>query len=291
MYYSERHNPASHTDHCSQQFWNSYLAYLRKLVSDDYLFEKFGDFNTFDNIYTTAIFKFEEEMLIKLGSSIDIYKLTTKNASLPSSDFQLDMLEFVFQYVSKPIDYEFDNYYSTKYANKFDVAKGRYDYTVTVNDIFQRNRISFKLDKGKIVKYHDEILDSRLQCESISFDDKLNREVQQAINLFFSRDSANIKTALTVIANAFELAKTLAYPMDKRKSISEICKNITSDREKLTEIFSGHFLYLTDISNYCDIRHKETGKIIIDDLDLQEYLFYSYYNAIRLIARKIPPPF
>jgi hypothetical protein len=34
------------------------------------------------------------------------------------------------------------------------------------------------------------------------------------------------------------------------------------------------------------IRHTEIGKIPITDSDFREYLFYAYYNCIRLILMK-----
>ena len=127
-----------------------------------------------------------------------------------------------------------------------------------LNRMLQRNRIAYKLDKGRITRVHDEILDNRFQESDISYYAKLDSEVRQAVELFTSRNPKNIKTALTVIANAFELAKTLTYPEDKKKSVNEICKSIAGDSEKLRELLNGHFLYLTDISNNCDIRHKLT---------------------------------
>lgn len=291
MYYSTRSNSKLYTLESNLQFWNSYLAYLRKLVAENYFFEKFGDFNEFDNVYTTSTYKLGEEMLIWLGFDVDIYRSISRCEAMPDTNIQLDVIEFAFQYVSKPLEYEYDEYHKISYPSLFDTSKGRYDYTVSVNRMLQRNRIAYKLDKGRITRVHDEILDNRFQESDISYYAKLDSEVRQAVELFTSRNPKNIKTALTVIANAFELAKTLTYPEDKKKSVNEICKSIAGDSEKLRELLNGHFLYLTDISNNCDIRHKESNKIIIEDGDIQEYLFYTYYNAIRLMIEKLPPTF
>jgi hypothetical protein len=236
MYYSTRNNSKPYTYESDHQFWNSYLAYLRKLVSDNYLFEKFCDFNEFDRVSTTSTYKLGEEMLIWLGQDIDICRSFTRGEVVPSTNIQLDVIEFIFQYVSKPIAYEYDEYHRISYPIGFDTAKGRYDYTVSVNRIFQRNRIAYKLDKGKITRVHDEILDNRFQESCTSYSAKLNSEVKQAVDLFTSRNPENIKTALTTIANAFELTKTLAFPEDKKKSAQYICKSIAGDSEKLKDL-------------------------------------------------------
>ena len=132
--------------------------------------------------------------------------------------------------------------------------------------------MAYRITKGQIKRVHSKLLDENLSDENIPIDKTLKREVQQAIKLFQTRDQDNLKTALTTMANAFE---------------REICKAIASDSEKLEEMINSHFSHITKISNNCDIRHKESGKIIIDDKFMQEYLFYTYYNAIRLMISKI----
>jgi hypothetical protein len=61
----------------------------------------------------------------------------------------------------------------------------------------------------------------------------------------------------------------------------------------MNDVINKHFIYLTELSNNVDIRHKESGVIILDDEDMQQYLFYTYYNAIRLITKQLDdrPPF
>ncbi len=291
MYYSQRQNDGLLVDECSIQFWNSFLAYIRQLIQQNYLSEKFSTFDESDHTYTTSAYHIEEEMLIKLGQHIELNRIATREKDLYFTNFQLDVVEFFYQYVSKPTSYGYDSYYKTSFPEKYDISKGRYDYTVSVNSIFERNNLVYRLEKGLIVRKHDKILDKSLSFDFSMVDEHLQLEVQQAKKLFFSRNASDHKTALTTIANAYERAKTLVYKLDKRSSAKEICKRIASDEEKLTEIFSNHFQYITDISNNTDIRHKETGKIIVNDKDLQEYLFYTYYNAIRLMVNKLPPPF
>lgn len=288
MYYSQRHSTEPYTDKCSYLFWNSLVSYIQKLLRTDYLYESFGDFNELDHRYFTSTYKLNQELLFKLGKEIDPVATVYNERKKPPTNDQLDLIEFIFEYISKPTSSRIDTYYNVSYPDTFDKAKGRYEYTIEINALFERNRLSYKIEKGHIRRTHSKTLDSSLISEGITSDELLKAEVQQAINLFLSRDINNTKTALTVIANAFERAKTLAYPSDKRESAKQICRTIASDKDKLAELFSSHFMHLTDISNYCDIRHKESGKIIIDDYDLQEYLFYSYFSAIRLMDVKMP---
>ncbi len=45
---------------------------------------------------------------------------------------------------------------------------------------------------------------------------------------------------------------------------------------------------LTTIANKCDIRHYEKGIEKIDNLNLIDFLFYSYFNILYLILKNNP---
>lgn len=287
IYYSQRNSQEQFTYDCDYKFWVSCHAYFGIIIENGYLHQKFGYFNEQDMCYTVSLIHLEKAMEFKLGHSVNPWISPSRKSNVPTTEEQLDLIEFFYEYVSEPTDYEYCECYKCTEPVKFDVAKARYQYTVEINNLFKRHRVAYKMEKGKIYKVHSKVLDEYLDSEDITIDKQLKSEVDQAIKLFQSRDSNNIKTALTVMANAFEMAKTLAYPSDKLKSIKEICKNIADDNEKLQELFNSHFLHLTGISNNCDIRHKESGKILVEDKNMQEYLFYTYYNSIRFMIENI----
>ena len=95
----------------------------------------------------------------------------------------------------------------------------------------------------------------------------------------------NSDIALTIIANALERAKTLKGHK-KQQSIEDILNQITDDGE-LKQLLNNHIRTFTDISNNCNVRHIEKDKVIIEDKDIRDFLFYSYYNLIRLILSKL----
>lgn len=287
IYYSQRNSQEPFTSNCDYNFWVSCHAYFGIIAENGYLHQKFGYFNEQDMYYTVNSLQLEKTMEFKLGHSVNLWINPRRESDIPTTEEQLDLIEFFFEYVSKPTDYEYIEYYKYSEPVKFDIAKARYQYTVEINNLFIKHRVAYKMEKGKIYRIHSKVLDEYMDTEDITIDKYLKSELNQGIKLFQSRDTDNIKTALTVMANAFEMAKTLAYPSDKQKSVKEICKNIADDNQKLEELFNTYFLHLTGISNNCDIRHKESGKIIVEDKNMQEYLFYTYYNSIRFIIKKI----
>lgn len=287
IYYSQRNSEEPCTYDCDNKFWTSSHAYFGIIAENGYLHQNFGYFNEQDMYYTVNWLQIEKTMLFKLGHSVNLLTSPGKKSNAPTTEQQLDLIEFFYEYVSEPTDYEYIEYYRYSEPVKFDIAKARYQYTVEINNLFKRHRVAYKMEKGKIYKVHSKVLDEYLRSEDITINKQLRLEINQAIKLFQSRDSNNVKTALTVMANAFEMAKTLSYPPNKRKSVEIICKNIAKDNEELQKLLNSHFSHITHISNNCDIRHKESGKILVEDKNIQEYLFYTYYNSIRLMIENI----
>lgn len=281
--YSQRNNDEPFTFESNWKFWKSFRAYFKKILAQEWLFEAFNDYNEYENKQATAVYLLEQEMMIQLGFEIH---LSVDESKLPSTNNQLDFIEFLYRYISLPTGYSLD-VAGQSYPVQFDKAKARYEYAIQVNDMFTRNNMAFKIVKGNIEKVHSIFLDKSLELKNLSIDKQLYSEARQAVRLFKSRNSADMKTGLTTIANAFERAKTLKYPDNKRESIRQIIKKATSDNKKLEDMMNSHFTMLTDISNNCDIRHKEKDKIEVESESLQEYLFYSYYNAIRFIVSQL----
>jgi hypothetical protein len=266
------------------------MAYLTILVQEDYFHEKYYVWNEFNNCDDINTYKLEQTMKVELGFSVDINRNYSNSSNRLTSNEILDTIEFFFRQISIPI-WEYDM--NERYVNSYDEAKARYDYTCKVNAMFKRQRLAYKLEKGSLEKIHSGVLDSVLKLETLTSSQELRYEAMQAVRLFKSRNSADVKSALTTIANAFEHAKTLMYPDNKKESIKAILKKATGDNEKMNDVINKHFIYLTELSNNVDIRHKESGVIILDDEDMQQYLFYTYYNAIRLITKQLDdrPPF
>lgn len=293
MYYSQRNDTSPFTYEAGREFWTSFRAYLDILVEGFYLHENFGYYNEQDNYYTIDNYRVKAQMKFELSTHIDFHKNFHSTSPIPFTDTQLDIIEFFFKYVSKPTEIISDHMQNITYPVEYSKSEGRYEYTIAINNLFKRHRLAYKIEKGQIERVHSGVLDSRFNVEYINVDDELRKEAIQAVRLFKSRNPANMKTALTTIANAYERAKTLKYPKDKTKSIRQILALVADDNEKLDEVLNEHFKYLSLISNNCDIRHKESKVIIIESEAVQEYLFYTYYNAIRLIISQLEdiPPF
>ena len=284
MYYSERNNSQPFTYEIHDKFWESYMAYLTVITQEDYFHENYYMWNEFNNCDDINTYKLEQTMKVELGFSVDINKNYSNSKNRLTCNKILDTIEFFFKQISIP---NWEHYMYEKKVSSYDKSKARYNYTCKVNAMFKRHRLAYKLLKGKIEKIHSGVLDVLLQPETLTTSEELRYEAMQAVRLFKSRNSADVKSALTTIANAFEHAKTLAYPDNKKESIQKILKKATGNNEKMNDVMNKHFIYLTELSNNVDIRHKESGVIILDDEDMQQYLFYTYYNAIKLIAKQL----
>ncbi len=288
MYYSERNNFQPMTYNITDRFLGSLSAYLTILIEELYFYEKYNWFNEQNDCNQLDNFKFEKQMLFELGFTISItgWDMSFNQKKFWSNDEVLDVIEFIFKHISLPSEWE-SAPFGEATPTAYDKSDARYKYTCGINALFSRSKLGYRIKNGVIQRVYSDVLDERLKPEEFEADDDLRREAIQAVKLFKSRSSADKITALTTIANAFELAKTLKYPDDKKESINSIIKSISEDNIKLEQIMNQHFICLTEISNKAKIRHKEKGTIDIKDSDLQNYLFYTYYNAIDLITKQL----
>ena len=72
----------------------------------------------------------------------------------------------------------------------------------------------------------------------------------------------------------------------EKQSINKIISEITED-DDLQKLLNNQWISLQKIGNECLYRHSEHDKIKVKDPDVNEFLFYSYFNMIRLILKKL----
>jgi hypothetical protein len=83
-----------------------------------------------------------------------------------------------------------------------------------------------------------------------------------------------------VLVDAFERIKS-SQAKDKKQSLEQLIASISPDArigKLLDDLFRRH----TEIGNEYTIRHHEQDKKRLTDEHLTEFLFFSYYNLIRL---------
>ena len=204
-----------------------------------------------------------------------------------NTDDVLNIVEFLYRYLKKPTEYreEWEDSYSSEHPVKFDVRKGRLEYTIQVNAMFERFNHPYRLQKGMIARKGSDVLDASIASLDLQTDDQhLLRLLNSALESFHDRSGKRKLEGLQSIVNAFERLKTLAG-QDKRASVAKVIEGLAGD-SGIQACFEAHFRDLTSLANAHTIRHHESDKVVLDDEVLIEYLFYGYYNLVRLIMLK-----
>lgn len=258
MYYSLKN--IEKTNDISVRFWTSFINYVEILKDKDYL-ESYCEGDSYQNwINSDSINK---KMAFELGMSF--YPFQDNIAS----EYKLDLIEFFFKIVDVP-------YMSTE-----SIGEIRYKYTVEINQMFERFRINYRLEKGQIKALHSEVLNNCIIDDFVCEDKESKGLIDLALNKFYSKDISEQRIGLNKLVDAFQRISTLDGK-NKAKNIKEICDKtgtastlILEDVKKMLRIANEDFM----------IRHAEVGKTKIESPIVLEYLFYLYYNAIRSILK------
>ncbi len=275
-YYSQRAkqlrvapNPEIGADFCA-----AFLAYLERIAKSDYLSKEFS------GRWEDGFPPVKGRLLEELG----YIPWPINTAFLPPTERVLDLVEFFFRHVAKPTKWDHD-WDDEAYPTEYSIPDGRYEYTVQVNGMFERFNHPYKLQKGVISRRGSAVLDVRTDIGDLRTNDShLVKLLNSAVTNFFDRSGAKKLEALRSIVDAFERLKTLEG-RDKKASAEAVIAKISSD-ESVRECLTKHFLTLTHIANQFTIRHHEQDRIELTDERLVEYLFYGYFNLVRLILEK-----
>lgn len=151
------------------------------------------------------------------------------------------------------------------------------DFETQINEILKLNGISLKLNNGKITSTFDvQIKNSTLAPIQEA---GLKELLQEATKYY---DEGNFKIAVEKLWDALERLKTYYSPtLDKKKSITKIIRNMSSNKEPYNDLFEKEFYELTAIGNNFRIRHHEATKIDIDD---DRHYDYFYKRCLSLIS-------
>lgn len=263
-----------------QDFWTAYLAYLQELTEKNYFC------NSFPGACSDGhpVGRDDKQIELLLQKEFGRIFWPIPPDTVPETEMVLGLIEFFFRNVAKPTDSWFHSYCGNSHPTEFDVSIGRYQYTVEVNKMLTRFKHPFKLQKGKIIRTSSAVLDTAMGGEICTGDNHLDQLIKTSIEAFYDVSGTRKPEALRNIVDAFERIKTLEGS-DKKKSVETVLSKISATEEIRTH-FETHLRKMTEIANNFTIRHHERGKTELDDPDLVEYLFYSYYNLVRYVMSK-----
>lgn len=209
-------------------------------------------------------------------------------AALTGNLRTLDILEFVFQKIARPIaggHWTSHESYAGHRHLQFDQAAGRESFRAEVNQLFASHGIAFSLeDNGTVVRLLSPELSEALGSAVFATGDTLLDSMLEAARAKFLNPSPAIRQeALEKLWDAFERTKTLE-PGDKKASIESLLAK-ASPEPKLRERLNLQFNELTFVGNNFMIRHTETTKTPIGELRQVDYLFHWLFATVQLLLR------
>ena len=167
----------------------------------------------------------------------------------------------------------------------------RYDFTKDVNAIFQKFRMPFKLQKGKVIKsgYRTTNLNDKIINYTM-----LERKIQYAEEMILSPENLDKKCALDYIIDSLQYIISIQDGTGIADKYSNASKKISNNVDgKVYAVIKNEINELMKISNeYFDIRHneylnkaKEKREAITDSIFI-EYLYNRAYALLYILKMK-----
>jgi hypothetical protein len=270
----------------AERFFPAFLIALDNLAERDYFSETAATQCGDGHPYYWDPEKVRRALVGQMGRTE--WPLAEDRVTDLSDEQIIEYVEAFFNIASAPTESWWHDYCGSSHPTKWDLARGRYDYTVTTNALFTRFDTGNRLQSGKVRSTGSAVLAPRLS-EPLPFggDRHLAGLVSMAMDKFKSPSHQDRWQAVRCLADAFERIKTVKDPSDKKVSIG-LLVHALSPEEKIAQHLDGLLREVTAFSNELTIRHHEVGTTeIADDQVLIDFLFYTYYNVIRLALLRL----
>lgn len=253
------------------------LDVLRRLFSNLYIqLHGKGYFDEYFGYYCTD----EGRVPGRLGDSIEaeMYRLLRKNGLWPirkmvedySEDDLFDVIEFLFDNISKPIDgYPHDWNNCGMHYTKFDKAEGQAEYREAVNQMLNDYETGYELDaNGLIVVKEDSSVASLYTAEVPTTQDDIKTKIDIAVKKYRSSRS-NLE--------------------ERRIAIRELADILEKLRPEAKQyLHDGDENDLFNIANQFGLRHSNDKQKINYDRDIWfSWMFYFYLATIHALLRII----
>ena len=215
----------------------------------------------------------------------------TSSAIPPRSLDILDMVEFCWRCIGKPINKDYHAFF-THYHLEFDVEKGRSEFLDDINRIFRRNGLAYELmEDGRVERLATPVL--REELAVIQFrtgDEQLDRMLETARRKFLNPNEDDRREALEALWDAWERLKTLGTGSKKKTQVKSLLDATAgSSSSKLRDVLYREAVELTRIGNQFQIRHSEVDQERVAESRHVDYFFHRLLSLIQVIckARKL----
>jgi hypothetical protein len=192
-----------------------------------------------------------------------------KSARSYSEDDLFDMIEYLYEHVSKPLTGTMHSYSGCgMHWETFDKDDGQREFRVRINEALQLYERKFELAaNGEILERAEIGLEPIIDAKLPSADDNVRGRVEAAV-LHYRRHGSTMDDRRNAVR---ELADVLEY---LRPQVKEHMKDDEND--------------LFNIANNFGIRHhNQKQKTRYDQALWLSWIFYVYLAAIHLVVRKI----
>lgn len=238
-----------------------------QLKEDGYFHEAFGFECVDQGKIDGKVRDIELEILLTVRKD-NLWPIDEKRSSYSEDDF-FDVLEFLYQYVSKPIDGNFHGWNDCgMHWETFNKVEGQVFYREKVNSILKHYAKRFELSNaGEILHKPEAGFEHIFDADIPSEDNKIVNRTNSAI-LRYRRHGATLDDRRQAVR---DLADVLEYLKSEVKDL------LTSADEK--DIYN--------IANNFGIRHHNDKQKTAYDASLWlSWMFYFYLSTIHVLLRK-----
>jgi hypothetical protein len=211
------------------------------------------------SIGRTLLLKLRKENLWPLGKYLDQYQ----------EDDLFDMIEFLFDHVSKPVDGYFHSYASCgMHYSTFTQNEGRHEYRSAMNLLLSGYGIGYALgEEGEIHELPEAGMEPLIKAE------------------LPETDPENIEARVTSAVSRFQRYRS--SPEDRKHALRELADVLEFLRPKIKNVISTKDeADLFNLANNFGIRHhNEKQKTSYDTSIWYSWLFYHYLATIHACLR------
>ena len=209
------------------------------------------------------------------------------SAPVPSTPAILDLIEFCWNCIGKPIHGDYHRYGRHSHLH-FDQDEGREELRSKVENIFRRNGIAYQLtEQGRIERLLDPVLHEALAIQTFDTGDaELDSLLVKARSKFLDPNPESRREALEHLWDGWERIKTLEGPGNKANLVDAMLDDTAGPGSpRFREDLGREASNLTWVGNNLLIRHWETDRERLSRNAQVDYLFYRMFSLLQLILR------
>lgn len=275
----------------SERAWKGIRAEIDRCVSSGSFGKKSPDVCPDGNLVTgTDPRAFEDALLAEVPGLAAHQQWSYVSGPLatlrdkPSTNHILDLIQFCWKNVAEPRSIGHHRFFGHNHL-EFDEREGRRTFRNTIESIFRRNGLAYRLlENGTIERILPQALSGLAAGPDFDTGDgELDRLLITAQRKFLDPHPESRHEALEALWDAWERLKTLDGE-NKKKQIQLMLDTSAGGKSPTFRCaLEKESRELTGIGNSLRIRHSETDQEMLTRPEHADYLFYRLFSLIHLI--------